>query len=111
MGYGHQSSNCKGPNRSERCWKCSGNGHVIRVCTKQPICMQNGRLRKRQAKMMEITQVNRSHCDVAQFLPIMITGWWIKQESKLLVGSLPTQEVVDSNHDGFIITKFNGVFV
>ena len=39
MGFGHQSKNCKGPDRSELCRRCGEKGHVARDCKKQPKCM------------------------------------------------------------------------
>lgn len=38
-GFGHQSRNCKGPDRSDLCWNCGGNGHVARDCTKRTRCL------------------------------------------------------------------------
>lgn len=39
LGFGHQSRNCKGPDRSQLCWNCGEGGHVARECTGQPRCM------------------------------------------------------------------------
>lgn len=85
--------------------------------------------------MMEITQVNLNHCDAAQQLLWQSTtetkcdvaiiaepyrvpinnGNWVADKARIaaiqVTGGFPIQEVVDNDHEGFVIAKINGVFV
>lgn len=37
LNFGHESRNCKGPNRENMCYKCGAEGHKAKTCTAQAI--------------------------------------------------------------------------
>lgn len=39
LGYGHEKKVCKGPDRSNLCYRCGINGHRGAQCTEQPRCV------------------------------------------------------------------------
>lgn len=39
LGFGHQSKNCKGLDRSKACWKCGVDGHQSKDCSSAPKCL------------------------------------------------------------------------
>ncbi|XP_062557394.1 uncharacterized protein LOC134222268 [Armigeres subalbatus] len=38
LGFGHRAGACKGPDRSNMCWKCGEIGHSAKDCRQRPKC-------------------------------------------------------------------------